>query len=138
MQATSIQFNTKGHDDFIDFIKAYAILCVLFGHTFGMILDKVAYGVWAGMQVPLFILIQSFHGLKKESVTFNFAKVFKRVLLPFFLVEVLTFVIALIIGNNEYKLLIMSGLIGGGTGLVLITLGYICKLLCSSRCLIGC
>ena len=114
MKTMTIQFNTKGHDDFIDFIKAYAILCVLFGHTFGMILDKVAYGVWAGMQVPLFILIQSFHGLKKESVTFNFAKVFKRVILPFFLVEVLTLVIALTIGNNDCKALIMSGLIGGG------------------------
>lgn len=113
MKTTTIQFNTKGHDEFIDFIKAYAILCVLFGHTFGMALDYVAYGVWAGMQVPLFILIQTFHGLKKESVTFNFAKVFKRVLLPFFLVEVLTFIIAAVVGAKERNELIMSGLIGG-------------------------
>lgn len=78
-----------------------------------MALDYVAYGVWAGMQVPLFILIQTFHGLKKESVTFNFAKVFKRVLLPFFLVEVLTFIIAAVVGAKERNELIMSGLIGG-------------------------
>lgn len=78
------------------------------------------------------------HGLKKESVTFNFAKVFKRVLLPFFLVEVLTFIIAAVVGAKERNELIMSGLIGGGTGLVLIIHGYIYKLLCSFRCLIGC
>lgn len=113
MQSKVIQFNKTEHDDFIDFIKAYAILCVLFGHTFGMFLDKVAYGVWAGMQVPLFILIQTFHGLKKEGVTFIFAKVFKRVFLPFFLVEVLTFIFTAVTGVKECNALIMSGLIGG-------------------------
>lgn len=61
MKTTTIDtVQHQRHDEFIDFIKAYAILCVLFGHTFGMALDYVAYGVWAGMQVPLFILIQTF------------------------------------------------------------------------------
>lgn len=115
MNSLTIEFNTKGHDDFIDFIKAYAILCVLFGHTFGIALDFIAYGVWAGMQVPLFILIQTFHSYKKDNVSFSIGKVFKRVLLPFFLIESLTFLIALI-GGRDCKLLISSMLIGGGYG----------------------
>lgn len=74
----TISFNTKGYDVFIDFIKAYAIMCVLFGHTF-LWLDKVGYGVWAGMQVPLFILVQAFHWYKKDKPVINFVKILKRV-----------------------------------------------------------
>ena len=101
-----ITFDKAGHDDFIDFIKAYAILCVLFGHTF-LWLDKVAYDVWAGMQVPLFILVQMFHGYKKEKLIFSFLKVFKRVLLPFFIVESITFVLALMTHGVDCKSLII-------------------------------
>jgi len=61
-----ITFNTKGYDGFIDFIKAYAIICVLIGHTLIPYLHDIGYCIWAGMQVPLFILVQSFHGYKKE------------------------------------------------------------------------
>ena len=110
-----IAFNIKGYDGFIDFIKAYAILCVLFGHTFGPYLDQVAYGVWAGMQVPLFILIQTFHGFKKDKVTVNLPKVFKRVLLPFSLLEITTFVIAFCIGRYDLHTLLRMAL-GGGFG----------------------
>ena len=110
-----ITFSKKGYDDFIDFIKAYAILCVLFGHTF-LWLDKVAYAAWAGMQVPLFILVQVFHGYKKEKVIFSFRKLFKRVLLPFFIVEFITFVLALIIRGYECNALVVNMINGGGCG----------------------
>ncbi len=116
MKTRIIHFNTKGHDDFIDFIKAYSILCVLFGHTFGPILDYVAYGVWAGMQVPLFILIQSFHCLKKENVTFSFIRVFKRVLLPFFITEGMIFGVVIITGRYDFNNLISSMISGLGCG----------------------
>lgn len=115
MRTKSITFNTKGYDGFIDFIKAYAILCVLFGHTFCPYLDKVAYGVWAGMQVPLFILVQTFHALKKDKVTVSLARIFKRVLLPFFILEVITFVIALCVGRYDLHTLFRMSL-GGGFG----------------------
>ena len=111
----TITFNTSGYDGFIDFIKAYAILCVLFGHTFGPILDKVAYGVWAGMQVPLFILVQAFHCYKKDSYKVKIGKVLKRVFLPFLVLELLTFLIALACGS-ECNSMIHNGLIGGGYG----------------------
>lgn len=109
-------FNTKGYDGFIDFIKAYAILCVLFGHTFSPILDKVAYGVWAGMQVPLFILVQSFHSYKKDKATVNLAKILTRVVLPFVVFEAVTFCIAHFIGRVDRNTLIYSILTGWGYG----------------------
>ena len=117
MSSKTIAFNTSGYDGFIDFIKAYAILCVLFGHTFGPILDKIAYGVWAGMQVPLFILVQAFHCYKKKHYEVKIGKVLKRVLIPFLVLELLTFLIALACGG-ECNSLTHSGLIFFGGGMV--------------------
>lgn len=111
----SILFNTKGHDDFLDFIKAYSILCVLFGHTFPF-LDIVGYNIWAGMQVPLFILIQSFHFYKKDNNSICFRKVFKRVLIPFLLVEIVTFLLALLVGVGDREFLLNTLLKKGGYG----------------------
>lgn len=84
-----ISFNKKGYDPFIDFLKAYAILCVLFGHTFPH-LNEIGYGMWAGMQVPIFILIQSFHSLKKELTKLNIIKVAKRIFIPFAITTTIT------------------------------------------------
>ena len=113
MLENKISFNTIGYDGFIDFIKAYAILCVLLGHTFEPYLDRIGYGVWAGMQVPLFILIQVFHCYKKENVTFKFRKVLNRVMIPFFIMEFFTFLIAYYIGGYDFRTLIRSALCGG-------------------------
>lgn len=109
----NIVFNTEGYDSFIDFIKTYAIICVLFGHTFGFLLDKVAYGVWAGMQVPLFILVQAFHCYKKDLILVDIKKVFKRVMIPFFILEMLTFFVSLLIGNYDSITLVHIALSGG-------------------------
>lgn len=108
----TISFNTTSHDDFIDFIKVYAIICVLFGHTFFW-LDWVAYPIWAGMQVPLFIIIQAFHCYKKEQPRMDIIKACKRVLLPFMAVEVITIAIASIFCNVQRNVLINSVLNGG-------------------------
>jgi hypothetical protein len=77
-----VYFNTHGYDPFIDFLKAYAIICVLLGHTFPY-LDKIGYGLWAGMQVPIFIMIQAFHSLKKDNPKFIFSNLLKRIFIPF-------------------------------------------------------
>lgn len=110
-----ITFSKTGHDDFIDFIKAYAIICVLFGHTF-LWLDKVAYNVWAGMQVPLFILVQAFHFYKKDGARLNIQKILKRVFVPFILIEAMTIIIMLLFGVFSNNALIIKGLTGGGYG----------------------
>ena len=82
----TVTFNKEGYDPFIDFIKAYAIICVLIGHTLPFA-DYWGYGLWAGMQVPLFILVQAFHYLKKDTPKIDYKKIFLRVVLPYLLVQ---------------------------------------------------
>ena len=111
-----IKFQTTGHDEFIDFIKSYAILCVILGHTFPL-LDKIGYGIWAGMQVPLFILIQTFHYLKKErSFKINISKILGRVVVPFIIAEILTFIVALLVKKENASILIQEFIQRGGYG----------------------
>ena len=111
-----IKFQTTGHDEFIDFIKSYAILCVILGHTFPL-LDKIGYGIWAGMQVPLFILIQTFHYLKKErSFKINISKILGRVAVPFIIAEILTFIVALLVKKENASILIQEFIQKGGYG----------------------
>lgn len=117
MSVGSIKFNTVGHDGFIDFIKAYAIICVLIGHAIPESnLDLIGYGLWAGMQVPLFVLVQAFHGYKKNVPTINLEKIFKRVFLPFFVVEFFLCVILLLSHSYSYSELIPIVIRGGGIG----------------------
>lgn len=112
-------FNKTGYDPFIDFIKAYAIICVLIGHTLSFH-DYWGYGLWAGMQVPLFVLVQSFHFFKKEKPSFSFKKIFWRVLVPYFLIQSL--VLINILGHydgdtllSQLELYIFSGGYGPGS-----------------------
>lgn len=83
-----ITFRTSGYDAFIDFIKAYAILCVLIGHTFPF-LHETGYPLWYGMQVPLFVLIQVFHVFRRENYSFNLKQMFQRIMLPYLIVQIL-------------------------------------------------
>lgn len=79
-------FQTRGHDAFIDFLKAYCIICVILAHNMP-IHNAVAFSVWGGMQVPLFLLIQSFHGLKNGRAKLNWGKITKRFIVPFIIVQ---------------------------------------------------
>lgn len=110
-----IAFNKTGYDPFIDFIKAYAIICVIIGHTFPN-LGYIGYGLWAGMQVPLFVLVQAFHYLKKESSNVSIKKIFWRIFFPYILVEVFIFATLLWIYHYNATELVHSYLIGAGTG----------------------
>lgn len=110
-------FKKIGYDPFIDFIKAFAIICVLIGHTFPS-LEMIGYGFWAGMQVPLFVLVQSFHSLKKEHNKFQFKKILWRIFIPFILVEVAIFIILLFMQPDIYNIkgLVKEYITGGGIG----------------------
>lgn len=112
-----IYLNTQGYDPFIDFLKAYAILCVLLGHTFPH-LDIIGYAVWAGMQVP--ILIQAFHVLKKESFQFNIVYLLKRILIPFASTNIITIIISRVISASVTErgnaLNINNIILAGGIG----------------------
>lgn len=90
-------------------------MCVLFGHTF-IFLDEVGYALWAGMQVPLFVLIQSFHAFKQERGDINIKKIFRRVFLPFLIVQILTICLALLFTKYTWNSLINKMLSNGGFG----------------------
>ena len=96
-----ITLNKSGYEPFFDFIKAYAILCVLMGHTIPF-LKETGYSLWYGMQVPLFVLIQSFHALKKENYSFSIKKISKRIIYPFLLIQIIPIVYEFFI--NEFTL----------------------------------
>lgn len=108
-----IAFNKTGYDPFIDFIKAYSILVVVFCHGFPY-LKETGYAIW-GVQIPLFFLIQVFHCYKREPKQINWHEIAKRIAIPFFMIEFFILTIYLINGHeSNYKALITSGLIGGG------------------------
>ena len=110
----TIKFNKSGYEPFIDFIKAYAILCVLMGHTFPY-LKASGYSLWYGMQVPLFILVQVFHVLKKENYSFSVKKMLKRIVCPFLLIQIIPLSIE-ILKYGYSNSVIINCLIGGGYG----------------------
>lgn len=111
----TLVFNKLGYDPFIDFIKAYAIICVLIGHTFPNV-DRLGYGLWAGMQVPLFVLVQAFHFFKKDNSKICIKKIFWRIFFPFLCVEVIIFALLLSVYHYNYKELVHNCILGGGTG----------------------
>ena len=113
-EAKKISFNKTGYDPFIDFIKAYAIICVLFGHTLPFH-DYWGYGLWAGMQVPLFVLVQAFHSFKKGSRDTNLKKIFLRVVLPYMMVQSLALIYFLCVAPTKLNSFLLSGGVGPGS-----------------------
>ena len=109
-EAKTVSFNKTGYDPFIDFIKAYAILCVLIGHTLPFT-DYWGYGLWAGMQVPLFVLVQVFHGFKKDTLNVNIKKIFFRVILPYILIQAIALIYTFYDDSSK-----ISSFWGGGVG----------------------
>lgn len=111
-----IKFNLSGYDPFIDYIKAYAIICVLIGHTFPY-LDYMGYGLWAGMQVPLFVLVQTLHCFKQDNPSFKFHKIFWRIIVPFLIVQSVVFLISFLLTEDTMLIgLIKSFIVSGGFG----------------------
>lgn len=110
----AISFNKAGYDPFIDFIKAYAIICVLIGHTLPFP-DYWGYGLWAGMQVPLFVLVQAFHSFKKDNPVVNLEKIFLRVVLPYILVQSIAILFLLCNGSINVNSVLLDGGIGPGS-----------------------
>lgn len=111
-----ITFNKTGYEPFIDFIKAYAIICVLLGHTFPY-LHETGYSLWYGMQVPLFLLVQCFHCFKQDKPSLSIKKVVLRVLFPFLFIQILLLVIILCKGKDQNTNVILGNFIMyGGSG----------------------
>lgn len=112
----TITFNKSGYDPFIDYIKAFAIIFVLIGHTFPF-LNYWAYGLWMGIQVPLFVLVQSFHCFKKEKASFHFVKTLWRVVVPFLVIQILLFAFSYVKnGDSDVVVVLKKFGISGGLG----------------------
>lgn len=82
-----IQLAKDGYDPFIDFMKGFCILSVVLVHA----IPHIPGGVYTiGQCVPLFLLIQVYHYYKngmENAKPFNIQKVWKRILRPFFGVQ---------------------------------------------------
>ncbi len=89
MTARALSFNKTGYDLFIDFLKAYSIICVVVTHILSAEFYKyILFQAWGDMQVPMFVLIQVFHAYKKEiQPKLNWASLLKRICLPFIVVQ---------------------------------------------------
>ena len=113
IKTKTVSFIKSGYDPFIDFIKAYAIICVLIGHILPLH-DFWGYGLWAGMQVPLFVLVQAFHYLKKDTPHIYLKKIFLRVVLPYILIQSIALLYLLSIDSTILYYYVISG--GAGPG----------------------
>lgn len=117
MNRFSLPFNKSGYDPFIDFLKAYAIIMVVFTHCIPSFVHDLILGcLWIDVQVPLFLLIQVFHAYKNEETPeINMKKMAKRIVLPFAIIQIVIFVtLALFSENDVCKLLNICVLTGGG------------------------
>lgn len=109
-----ISFNKSGYEPFLDFIKAYAIICVLIGHTIPYIHES-GLSLFVDMQVPLFVLVQVFHVYKKDVYKLDIKKLFFRIFLPFFTIQMIPLAHGLLT-NDDTKQFIIKYLIRGGIG----------------------
>ncbi|MBR5166489.1 MAG: acyltransferase family protein [Salinivirgaceae bacterium] len=109
-------FNKTGYDTFIDFLKAYAIICVVIAHCFPSSLwNYCLFQVWADMQVPMFILIQVFHAYKRGTKpTIKWTPLLKRIVVPFVIIQIIILLYRLwFSGQSAYDVLISSVVYGG-------------------------
>ena len=112
----AIYFKKEGYDPFIDFLKAYSIVCVLLAHAIpNQLFDYIQFMVWGGMQVPMFVLIQTFHAGKQGKVSFRIKKLWKRIIIPFLIVQ-LVILVALLLSSPSIELVIRKTITSGGNG----------------------
>lgn len=118
MAVQAISFNKNGYDPFIDFLKAYSILCVVIAHILPTALFKyILFQVWGEMQVPMFILIQVFHAYKKDQrPKVKWVSLLKRIIVPFIAIQVVIVGFKALVTGGFSLSLLFQGLMLGGYG----------------------
>ena len=112
-------FNRHGYDEKIDFIKGLCILFVILNHCITN-LPGILFPLWGSPAVSLFLLIQVFHSYKRNdrAISFNWKKIWGRILKPFLLVQIFLICIWLICYDlpvyEQVKLILYKG--GKGPG----------------------
>ena len=119
----AISFNKTGYDPFIDFLKAYAIIFVVVAHCLPVSLYNVLlFRIWGDMQVPMFILIQTFHAYKKGTAPLiKWNSMLKRIVIPFAVVQIIILSCRLLFSADTKCNVLISSVYGGGvrTGFLL-------------------
>lgn len=115
MKGQTITFNKTGYDPFVDFLKAYSIICVVIAHILPpQAYRYVLFDVWGDMQVPMFVLIQVFHAYKKGvAPKLNWSSLLKRIILPFVAIQAVIIAFKALTGGD---ILWTSFLKSGGFG----------------------
>lgn len=113
-----ITFKKNGYDPLIDFVKGYCIILIVFDHCFPGE-TYTLFPLWGTPAVPILLMIQVFHQYKNgiEGAKFNWCKVWKRVIRPFLVVQIILFTLLwYFTGTTEYAISIIEkkGCIGAG------------------------
>jgi hypothetical protein len=122
MNSYEISFKKDGYDPFVDYMKGVCILCVVMAHAISKSFhDASLLCLWGDMQVPLFLLIQCLHQFKKSDVSMpNWRKMWKRIIKPFLIAEVLLFILGVLLTyfspNGKVSEFVQTFAQLGGTG----------------------
>lgn len=107
-----ILFNKRGYDPFIDFLKTYCILLVVFYHGFHC-MSEAGISIRQSL-MPLFFLIQIFHCYKRDPKPINWKVIWNRIFGPFLAIEI--FILALIYLFNKESFNLLEIIKQGGYG----------------------
>lgn len=114
-----IELMKNGYDPFLDWLKGFCILSVVFGHCLYMGRNEIGFPFWGMLAVPLFLILQAYHVFRKEPPCLGkkqFVKMLRRIFLLFAGMTALTFILCLIFGDMPLADLAENALRGGGLG----------------------
>lgn len=96
----SIQFNKKGHDAFIDFLKGVCIILVIITHCLDDELESLTlFQLWGRTAIPIFLIIQAFHVYKNgfEFRMPDFKKMWVRIIRPYLIIQIIIALMLLVV-----------------------------------------
>lgn len=114
-----IELMKNGYDPFLDFLKGFCILSVIFMHCEPRFNGYVLYDYWIHLAVPLFLLLQAYHVFRKENATITksaITKMLRRIFLPFACFTAVEFVYIAVFRDGSLRGLIKSMILAGGIG----------------------
>lgn len=100
-----LELNRYEYDPFVDFLKGLCILLVILNHCIPSDTRfHIGFPFWGSPAVPIFLIIQVFHFYKKgiDSKKTDYVRIWKRIVFPFLLVELL--ILAIWLYNNSFSI----------------------------------
>lgn len=102
MSLIKLELNRFGYDPFVDFLKGICIILIILNHCIPSELrSQFFFPLWGSPAVPIFLIIQVFHFYKKGLNTTkpNYNRIWKRVVRPFIIVELIIIAVLLYTGS---------------------------------------